>query len=262
MKYKTFILLTDFGFADSYVGQLKCVISSGIKAKPVFIDLCHNVKQGDIAEAAWHLMVSHKFFPDGAVVIAVVDPGVGSGRKSIVCRAGTNFYLGPDNGIFSWLPLDQCWVLPSYHICSNTFHGRDIFAPEAVKVAENVKYLKGLESCSPDSLARLEKPEARIIIESGRIECSVARIDTFGNVILWLTVEQAESVCPDIIELPDGRRMNLKTVSTYSGTEGLLLLEGSQGFLELVMNGKSCCEKTGLKSGDPVLLMYTGKTSS
>jgi S-adenosylmethionine hydrolase len=136
-------LLTDFGLQDPYVGIMKGVIAGIAPGSPV-ADLTHLVPPGDIRAGALALLSSARFFPPGTVHLAVVDPGVGSRRRPIAIRAGAFSFVGPDNGLFTYVArFDEADTRvveianPAYRLpaVSNTFHGRDIFAPAAAHLA-------------------------------------------------------------------------------------------------------------------------------
>ncbi|MGR3218622.1 MAG: SAM hydrolase/SAM-dependent halogenase family protein, partial [Candidatus Anammoxibacter sp.] len=139
-------LLTDFGLHDEYVGVMKGVIL-GIDRSARIIDLSHSIKPQDIIGAAYVLLSAYKYFPAGTVNLVVVDPGVGSDRKIICVKTKDHIFLAPDNGILSILIAHETpeiiievtnkkYFLPEV---SNTFHGRDIFAPVAAHLANGVK---------------------------------------------------------------------------------------------------------------------------
>ncbi len=129
MQVKTLFLLSDFGTSDTYVAQMKSVILSECSCSAVIVDLTHDVKAGSVREGAFHLYAAGKYIPAGSVVVAVVDPGVGTARRGVVCEAEGTLYVGPDNGIFGLLPVTGAWKLPDpQEGSSSTFHGRDVFA--------------------------------------------------------------------------------------------------------------------------------------
>ena len=149
--------MTDFGLQDHYAGVMKGVIL-GINPDAVIIDITHGVDTYNIIEASLRLMNYYSFFPEGTVHVVVVDPGVGAGRRPIAVEAGGYFFVGPDNGVFS-LPYENSGVRriveitnPKYMLkdVSNTFHGRDIFAPAAAHISSGLEIHKlGNEAASP-----------------------------------------------------------------------------------------------------------------
>src|SRR6266851_3337280 len=138
-------LLTDFGTGDGDVGVMKGVIA-GITPDVHIIDITHDVAPQNIASGAWILAAAYRYFPNNTAFVCVVDPGVGSVRHAIAVHAGDWYFVGPDNGLFSFLLADQTVHMavsldnPAYHLpqVSTTFHGRDIFAPVSAHIAHGV----------------------------------------------------------------------------------------------------------------------------
>jgi len=138
-------LLTDFGTADYFVGAVKGAILS-VNPQAVIADITHEIPPQDVEAAAFTLLAAYPTFPPQTIHVAVVDPGVGSERRPIVVKAGTQFFVGPDNGIFTYIYDRE----PSHrvvHVTSDryfrssvsaTFHGRDVFAPVAAHLARGV----------------------------------------------------------------------------------------------------------------------------
>ena len=154
-------LTTDFGLDDHYIGVMKGVIL-GINSDAVITDITHGIPKYDIFKAAFTVRNSYKYFPKDSIHIVVVDPEVGSERKPIVVESEQGVFIGPDNGVFSFI-LEENKGIPIIEITnpkymlsdvSNTFHGRDIFAPaaahislglEVTELGENVKSPISLE---------------------------------------------------------------------------------------------------------------------
>jgi len=179
-------LTTDFGLADSYVGQMKGVILS-VQPDATLVDLSHEVAPQDVTGAAYLLESALDAFPDGVVHVVVVDPGVGSERRPVAVRWNGGFCVGPDNGVFSLalrgrellqaVTLDQ----PQYHRrpTSRTFHGRDIFAPASAHLARGVDMLN---LGSP--VAELHSLEGHQPVErEGGLDAHVVDVDRFGNLV-------------------------------------------------------------------------------
>ena len=169
-------LTTDFGRTDPYAGAVRGVILS-INRQAVLVDISHDIPRGSVAEASWALMESFKYFPQGTVHLAVVDPGVGGGRRPIAALCGGHFFVGPDNGLF-WPVLERpCAMIvrlnnPRYFLpeVSSTFHGRDIFAPAAAWLSrgEDIRCLGGVI----DDPVRLEMQEpVRLLGKTARPDC-------------------------------------------------------------------------------------------
>lgn len=235
------ILVTDFG--EFYLAQMKGIIW---KMDPDAKILDIKVRKHDIRSGAFVIDRIIDYFPD-SVIVGVVDPGVGGSRKNIVVQTEKNYFIGPDNGLFS-LACERHVPLRILEIegkdISNTFHGRDIFAPLAGKISlkkdikgKKIKKIKNLE---------IEDPK----IEKNYIECTVIYIDNFGNVIT--------NVHEKIVKINKIIFMDkeIKFLKTYSESEDFLVLIGSHGFLEIAANRKNVAEFFNLNSGDRIRFFY------
>ncbi len=180
--------LTDFGLRDGYVGVLKGVVLN-ILPQAQLIDITHDIPPQDIAAGAWVLGTSYRYFPVGTVYTCVVDPGVGSARQPIAVHAGDWFFVGPDNGLLSYVlteqPIREAVVLSNsaYHLpqISATFQGRDIFAPAAAHLARGVSLRDLGTPLDSSSLKLLDFKYASR--QDGQIKAQVTYIDHFGNLI-------------------------------------------------------------------------------
>ncbi|HKY44552.1 MAG TPA: SAM-dependent chlorinase/fluorinase [Pyrinomonadaceae bacterium] len=243
-------LLTDFGTVDYFVGAVKGAILS-VNPRVVIIDITHEIPPQDVEAAAFTLLASYQTFPAGTIHVAVVDPGVGSERRPIVVRAGAQLFVGPDNGIFSYVyerePSHQVFHITSDKYFrpspSMTFHGRDIFAPVAAALSKGVKpEALGPLITNPVGLETSLTPEVLKIIH----------IDRFGNCITNITRD-----------LVDPKRhptllINRKQISVFrefyssASPNELFAIWGSAGFLEISMNGSSAAKVLRAKRGDTV----------
>ncbi len=183
-------LMTDFGIGDGDVGVMKAVIA-GITPDAHIIDITHNVAPQNVSSGAWILAASYHYFPKNTVFICVIDPGVGSTREALALHAGDWYFVGPDNGLFSYIlseqPIHAAVLLTnsSYHLStvSSTFHGRDIFAPVGAYLARgltDIFYELG-PSVDPDLLRRLEVGGA--VRDGTTINARIVHVDNFGNLI-------------------------------------------------------------------------------
>jgi len=268
-------ILTDFGDSDPYVGIMKGVISR-IAPGLNLIDLNHHIPPGDIQAGAFQLWQAAEYFPSDAVFLAVVDPGVGTKRKGLYFQRGDQIFIGPDNGLFSYLSYKTpttAWELanPDFQLkaLSSTFHGRDIFAPAAAYTAlgtrgEQFGKLAG-------SLIHLPRPFCQI--KEDQIEGEVISIDQFGNLITSLgqfqKTEQNLILVSWIKDLSISFPLNpkihhdqadkpLPMVSTFSdippgSCAGLI---GSSGLLEIIANQSSAADLLGLGKGDRITLSW------
>ena len=183
-------LMTDFGIGDGDVGVMKGVIA-GITPDAHIIDITHNVAPQNVSSGAWILAAAYHYFPKNTVFVCVIDPGVGSTRGALALHAGDWYFVGPDNGLFSYImseqPIHAAVLLTnsSYHLptVSSTFHGRDIFAPVGAYLARgltDIFYELG-PSVDPDLLRRLEVGGA--VRDGSTINAHIIHIDNFGNLI-------------------------------------------------------------------------------
>ncbi|MBE7451830.1 MAG: SAM-dependent chlorinase/fluorinase [Kofleriaceae bacterium] len=173
-------LTTDFGTADGYVGAMKGVIAR-LTPEAVVVDVAHDVPRHDIAHAAWVLATSAPEFPAGTIHVAVVDPGVGGARAPVVIAAGGHLYVGPDNGLFAYVAerpdlvhaiTSTAFRMPSP---SDTFHGRDVFAPAAAALARGLPPgAAGPATCLAGALPWATRATARGV---------VVHVDVYGNLI-------------------------------------------------------------------------------
>ncbi len=244
MKIITF--LSDFGLSDGYVGGVKGAIYSNFPDARV-IDITHEIKPFQIEEAAYILMSYYSYYPKETVHLTVVDPGVGSSRAALIIKTANYYFVGPDNGLFSYIYQKEAFT--AYEIntkmfaekISATFHGRDIFAPVAAKLARGVK---------PDLLAKLydKKPIdiAEHISEDKNIfKAKIISIDRFGNIITNFSKFEYDTLLSKKIEnisLKDHLIFPFR--KTYSDVKPgeLLALWGSAGFLEISINEGNAAE--------------------
>jgi hypothetical protein len=222
-------LLTDFGLLDPYVGIMKGVIL-GICPDARIVDLTHDVIPYQILQAAFLLEQSWPYFPAGTIHVVVVDPGVGTARRPLLMEAGGHYFIGPDNGVFSLLkPTAIYELMPDGPPASNTFHGRDVFAPAAARLVlgeVGAKPVAGYVRLAVD-------PE------------TVLHIDRFGNVITGLKAAGFHGTVTANGTLVQRR------VATYADAPmgELFLIEGSSGHLEIALNQGSAAERLGVGVG-------------
>ena len=179
-------LTTDFGTADGYVGTMKGVILS-IAPDAQLVDISHEIAPQNVRQAAYVLYTAYPFFPPHTVHLVVVDPGVGSARRPIALRTPAGYFVGPDNGVFSYVmarePVEALVELrdPRYRLpqVSHTFHGRDVFAPAAAHLAAGVP----ITALGPPVLDPVTFPPPCLEITPEGITGEVLHADRFGNVI-------------------------------------------------------------------------------
>jgi len=175
------------------VGVMKGVIV-GIAPNVQIIDISHDVAPQNIASGAWMLASAYRYFPEQTVFVCVVDPGVGSSRSAIAIQAGNRFFVGPDNGLFSYVLAEQtvyaaCVLSRSaFHLpqISSTFHGRDIFAPVGAYLARGVGISEVGMPVEPAALQRIDVGQ---LVRSDRgIDGRIVHIDRFGNLITSIPI--------------------------------------------------------------------------
>ncbi len=273
----TIALLTDFGTTDMYVGVMKGVIRR-ICPDAALVDITHHIEPQNVRQAAFALMASHSYFPPGTVFLVVVDPGVGTTRRPIAVRGGDNIFVGPDNGVLTYAlagttPLSIVELNNSaYHLpeVSDTFHGRDLFAPAAAYLAGGVK----LEELGTAADSMFVLPTPALLVSGKTISGEVTQIDRFGNVItsigylhwvnagrLRLSPRFGDQHTPVPLNAEESRVELNSTVQhgirhTYGDAPRgeLLALVGSSGFLELAVNQGSAAARLGVEIGDRVEL--------
>jgi S-adenosylmethionine hydrolase len=246
-------LLTDFGLAGHHAGVLRGVLL-GLAPRVPIIDVTHGVPPGDVALGAWTLRWGWRWFPPGTVFLAVVDPGVGTARRALAAAAGGRFFVGPDNGLLGYALADAgdarvvALRLPRAGSgVSATFHGRDVFAPAASRLALG----DPLEHLGAPTIDWLRLPEPRVRrVGPGCLEGEVIAVDHWGNLVTSLTApELARAGIGGAAEVRIGRRVLRGIGRTYADAKagGAVALLNSNGHLEIAMNGARADE--ALKAG-------------
>lgn len=244
-------LTTDFGLADGYVAAMKGVILS-ICPDAVLVDITHQIEPQDVRGGAYVLGTAARRFPPGTIHLGVVDPGVGSTRRGMVLVSGGHIFVGPDNGLFtSALGEDAAAVeISASPEASATFHGRDLFAPIAARIAAGEDPLAlGPVLADPVRLPDWEKSRGATGVR-GR----VMHFDRFGNAITNLCPGDFDRH-PDAFHVP-GREIGAPIIGrTYADARRgeAVWLVGSEGFYELAVREGSARERFGLARGDTVI---------
>lgn len=269
-RQRIITLTTDFGLADPYVASMKGVILS-LNPQAVIVDVSHAVRPQHIEQGAFLLETSLPHFPPDSIHTAVVDPEVGTDRRAIAVRTPRGTFVGPDNGVLSpalpdevrteagdasgrvRLPKGSSGVAltdPSYHRqpVSDTFHGRDIFAPAAAHLSLGTP-LSDLGEPVEEVVA-LAPFRARTEPDGSR-KGRILHIDVFGNIITDVRGEDLPSA-KLIVEVKDRQIAGLQ--HTYAGSKGLTALVGSSGFLEIALAGGSAAAELGVDIGQRVVV--------
>lgn len=295
-------LTTDFGSRDGYVAAMKGVMLS-IDANASLIDVSHEIEPQDVMEAAFVLQTAAPYYPEGTVHLVVVDPGVGTERRAVAIKAGAHWFVGPDNGVFplvlddvdpdSIVELDKpaAWRTDTP---SQTFHGRDIFAPAAAHL-HAAQDLSAVGS-PVDDLRPLRW--AMPIIDNHSVQGYVAHVDRFGNCITNIrrqtllrtglvpdaelsdfdladpssTPPASPGLHPNSDVGPAAKQIeDLPALKAYVGNAVIrdlrptygsaadgdpLLLFGSSGFLEVAVNAGSAAELLNIRKGDSIKVVF------
>jgi S-adenosylmethionine hydrolase len=256
-------LTSDFGTRDAYVGAMKGVICSILPTCRI-VDITHEIRPQKVLEAALLLEAAYPWFPPGTVHVVVVDPGVGTRRRPLAVEAAGQLFVGPDNGVLT-APVtregaqvhqiaETAYELPQR---SDTFHGRDVFAPAAGHLASGVEAERLGPAVADPVVLQLPRPR----IETESIQGEVLRIDRFGNAISNIPRALLHRIGPGPYEVRVGHRSvgNLRRRYQDVAEGELLALTGGTGRIEVAVNGGSATEALGLKVGDP-LEIRLGKT--
>jgi S-adenosyl-L-methionine hydrolase (adenosine-forming) len=257
-------LLTDFGHRDAYVGVLHGVIAS-LAPEARVVDLCHEVRPQAVAEAGFLLATSVPYFPSTTIFTAVVDPGVGSERQIICARTPRGVFLAPDNGLLSEALADDELLelvavtnrelfLPRV---SQTFHGRDVFAPTAAQLASG----RQLSELGPplEDFLRLPVPSALVGHEAA--QGVIRYVDHFGNLVSTIPAAGLPRVAS--ARLGEAEVQGPLRTSYVSVEEGqTLLIEGSSGFVEVSLNGGDAARMLNSRVGATLELTFEGEGHS
>ncbi|MGI6207191.1 MAG: SAM hydrolase/SAM-dependent halogenase family protein [Anaerolineae bacterium] len=247
------VLLTDFGTSDGYVAAMKGVVLSLLPGA-LLVDGAHDIPAGSVSAAAYALYSYLGVYPADTVHLVVVDPGVGTARRGIVARVGQQWFVGPDNGLLSlvWdggevfeLDRPEHWRMP----LSATFHGRDVFAPVAAKLAAGVP---------PDRLGTrtTEPPVVTTTLgatpgaDEASLRARVIHVDRFGNLI---TSARASDL-PDSFIVQAGPATIVGPSRTYADVQPgeTLAYVGSTGLLEVAVREGNASARLGLSEGDGI----------
>jgi S-adenosyl-L-methionine hydrolase (adenosine-forming) len=263
--YDWITFTSDYGLEDHFVGVCHGVMAT-VAPRARVIDVSHGVGAQDVRQGALVLAQAVPYLPR-AVHLAVVDPGVGSGRGMVAVEAGGQVLVGPDNGLLVWAAealggVGRVHALqePAYRLAavSATFHGRDVFAPAAAHLAAGVEPGALGPELDPDGLVRLERAGARV--DGNRVGTSVVAVDHFGNLALDLRRDDlagAGVAVGDPVEVRvGGRAHRLVFAETFSSVPAgdLVLHEDSFGSLAVAVNLGRAAERLGAGPGDQVEL--------
>ncbi len=276
MEFPLLVFTTDFGLADSYVGVMKGV-AIGINPQARFIDLTHGIGPQDIGQGAFVLGVTYRHFPPNAIHVVVVDPDVGTSRWPVLVSTPHGRFVGPDNGVLSGVLSDYLDNLPETgekvelppgvsavrltneaywnHPVSDTFHGRDVFAPVAAHLSLGVPPAELGEPV--DSLVWL--PMLKPVVEPDGVSGQVIYEDVFGNLVSNISTDLLSNHSRVQVSIGgqtiDGLSRTFADAGS-SSSPGLIALPGSHGYLEVAVPRGNAAAVLGVRSGDSIKVTF------
>jgi S-adenosylmethionine hydrolase len=259
-------LTTDFGLSDHFVGTMKGVILN-IAPHAEIVDICHSVEPFDILDGALTIAGAYNYFPESTVHVVVVDPGVGSARRPIIAASNRHNFVAPDNGVLSLIYAREK-QLEVRHLnndqyflerVSNTFHGRDIFAPAGAYLAAGVDH----EKLGPEitDYVRFHPPEPEPV-DAETVRGVVLKVDRFGNLITNFTPRDI----PALFKAGTGFKISvgkrevtaLRTSYAEASTGEVFAILGSMGYLEISANRGAANQLTSAAKGTEIYVSLEG----
>ena len=257
-------LTTDFGLNDHFVGTIKGVILD-IVAGVEIVDICHSVQAFDVLDGALTIAQAYSYFPNGTVHLVVVDPGVGTARRPIIVTSERHHFVAPDNGVLSLVygreeRLHVRHVTAEHYYLqpvSNTFHGRDIFAPIGAYLAKGVDAEKFGEEITDFVRFNAPKPKP---VDGNTIRAVILKVDRFGNLVTNVTPQDVPALFqpqPPPFKILIGKREITELHTNYAqGVPGSIFgILGSMGYLEIAANRGSAAQLLGTGKGTEVSLV-------
>ncbi|MFI7109865.1 S-adenosyl-l-methionine hydroxide adenosyltransferase family protein [Nonomuraea sp. NPDC050227] len=261
-------LLTDYGLEDGYVAACHGVIA-GIAPEARVIDVCHLVPSGDVRRGAAILAQTIPYLPEG-VHIGAVDPGVGGARRSVAVEAGGRVFVGPDNGLLSWAVHASGGARAAYALSneelflrpvSPTFHGRDVFAPVAGRLAGGLDPAELGPRVPVERLVTLPAPTS--LLRDGSVEGEVVSVDRYGNTQLSIAAGDLQALgvqVGDTLGVWLGRRqLAMPFRATFAAVPPgeLVAFTDSAGLIAIAVNYGDAAQRLGLPPGAHVRLSPT-----
>src|SRR5580704_3770776 len=252
-------LTTDFGTSDHFVGTMKGVIL-GIAPRVRIVDITHEIPPFDVNEGAFEIAQAWRYFPKGTIHVVVVDPGVGSARRPILCEAEGQFFIAPDNGVLSMIydaGQHKVRAISNSRLflkkVSRTFHGRDVFAPAAAHLSKGLAPARFGKPIHDSVRTFLLKPTRLSRHDWSGV---VLKTDRFGNLITNFHIDEFPDLAEHAIELRAGLERITRLASTYAETTigELFAIVGSSGYVEVAVNRGSAAKVLGIGTGSPVEL--------
>lgn len=256
MLRPTITLTTDFGLSDHFVAVMKGVILR-ICPDAEIIDISHEVRPFEVSQGAFLLAQAYPYFPEKTVHVAVVDPGVGTSRRPLLIEAAGQYFIGPDNGVLAMVYASishtaRIITNESYflHPVSQTFHGRDVFAPAAAHIAAGAQ---------PDSFGALIEDHLKLAFDKPQRTAkrvwtgTVLHADRFGNLITNFHAKDFPELATRKFDMAIGtRRVDWLARSYAEAPPGeCFAIVGSSGFLEVAANQASAAHLLGCGPGAP-----------
>jgi len=264
-------LTTDFGTNDHFVGAVKGVILD-IVPEAAIVDITHAVQAFDVLDGAIAISQAYSYFPNGTVHMVVVDPGVGTTRRPILASSDGYHFVAPDNGVLSMVYAREERMhvrhITSDHYfrqpVSNTFHGRDIFAPVAAYLAKMVDSHKFGDEI--EDYVRFAAPRPKPNGDN-RLRAVVLKVDRFGNLITNVTSEDAPALfsgTAGAFTIVVGNKEISEIHTAYAeGAPGEVFgILGGMGYLEIVANRAAAAQLTGAGKGSEVTIVLGGATAA
>ena len=265
MAHRPIITLTsDFGLNDHFVGAMKGVILD-IVPEAAIVDISHAVQAFDVLDGAIAISQAYSYFPVGTVHVVVVDPGVGTTRRPILASSDGYHFVAPDNGVLSMVYAKEERIhvrhITSEHYfhqpVSNTFHGRDVFAPVGAYLAKMVDSHKFGEEI--EDYVKFAAPRPKPAGEN-KIRAVVLKVDRFGNLITNVTPADIPALFSDnatTFKITVGNKEITSIHTAYSeGEPGEIFgILGSMGYLEIAANRAAAAQLTGAGKGSEVSIV-------
>jgi S-adenosyl-L-methionine hydrolase (adenosine-forming) len=264
-------LTTDFGISDHFVGTIKGVILE-INPEAEIIDISHSVQAFDVLDGALAIAQAYSYFPASTVHLVVVDPGVGTTRRPIILSTERHHFVAPDNGVLSLIygreeRVHVRHVTAQHYFLqpiSNTFHGRDIFAPVAAYLSKGVDSEKFGDEITDYVKFNAPKPKP---VDQQTLKGVVLKADRFGNLITNITPQDApmlfgENPAPFKIVIGKHEITDVKTSYAEGEPGEVFAILNSMGYLEIAANRAPAAQIVGTAKGTEVSILLNGAVAA
>ena len=264
-------LTTDFGISDHFVGTIKGVILE-INPEAEIIDISHSVQAFDVLDGALAIAQAYSYFPASTVHLVVVDPGVGTARRPIILSTERHHFVAPDNGVLSLIygreeRVHVRHVTAQHYFLqpiSNTFHGRDIFAPVASYLSKGVDSEKFGDEITDYVKFNAPKPKP---VDQQTMKGVVLKADRFGNLITNITSQDApmlfgENPAPFKIVIGKHEITDIKTSYAEGEPGEVFAILNSMGYLEIAANRAPAAQIVGTAKGTEVSILLNGAVAA